>query len=568
MSAIETRSLPGEPRSASPRAALLVVTAGSSRRVVLPDSGAFIAGRADDADLTIEDAAISRYHARFTCDAAAVTVTDQGSHNGTLVNGVRIGGPQRLVSGDVVRIGEATLILHGAAQPDLPARLLDADQLTERLDHELDRAVRFERPLWVVVLTVARADDAPALEAAIARGVRLTDVAGWLEPTRAMVLLPEQDADERDEVIARIRAAAPPVQVGSAGSPTDGSDRSTLIEVACARASSDGAGPRAPIQVGDREVLIGCAAMERIFDLLRRLAAGDIPVLIAGETGVGKENAAYAVHAWSRRAGGPFVPVNCAAIQDTLIESELFGYKKGAFSGATTDKPGLLEAADGGTVFLDEVGELSLAAQAKLLRVLEAGELTRVGDVESRKVDFRVVAATNRDLEAEVSAGRFRQDLMFRLNTAQVVVPPLRERRGEIPLLSRAFAAIAAARMDRDAPEVSDDALRALSLHRWPGNVRELRNAIDYAVTASAGDRVEVWHLPDRVRADDAATGPDVDAMAGAFRPIAEEVADLERRRMVEALEAAGGVQAKAARLIAMPRRTFTMKLRKYGIKS
>jgi transcriptional regulator with GAF, ATPase, and Fis domain len=331
--------------------------------------------------------------------------------------------------------------------------------------------------------------------------------------------------------------------------------------------------------------------MQRIYELIKRLARSTLPILIQGETGVGKELAAAAVHAYSMRAGGPFVSINCAAIPEHLAESELFGHERGAFTGAVTAKPGQLEVASHGTVFLDEIGELPLAVQAKLLRVLETGELQRVGDLKQRAADIRIVAATNRDLAAEVEAGRFRRDLFFRLCAAQVVLPPLRDRPRDLALLANRMFDAACRRLHRRPLALTVAATQALFLHRWPGNVRELKNAMDYAAAAVPDTTVEVdvHHLPPAVAAaaraaelsapepapgapltagpaqPSAAPEPTGDA-SRTFRPIEDEIRELERTRMIEALAATGGVQNRAAELIQMPLRTFVTKLKRYAI--
>lgn len=347
--------------------------------------------------------------------------------------------------------------------------------------------------------------------------------------------------------------------------------------------------------LGERVALVAEPSMHELYRVIQRLARTSLPVLILGESGVGKEHVAAAVHAWSARAASPLVALNCAALQENLIESELFGYERGAFSGAVTSKPGLLERAGGGTLFLDEVNELSAAAQAKLLRALEARQVTRLGGVRERSVDLRVVAATNRALVAEVSAGRFRQDLYFRLSGATVAVPPLRERRSEIAVLARHFARGAGAGPGPEEGAISAAALQRVLSYPWPGNVRELKHAMEYAAALAEGAAIELQHLPDVVRALAATAAPSDALLAegsqaheeaalravpfpiddsaerashvARFQPIAEELRALERRRMAEALRASGGVQRRAAELIGMPVRTFTCKLAQYGLR-
>jgi DNA-binding NtrC family response regulator len=280
------------------------------------------------------------------------------------------------------------------------------------------------------------------------------------------------------------------------------------------------------------------------------VARGPIGVLLTGETGAGKEVLAEFLHRRSPRAGGPLVRVNCAALTDSLVESELFGHEKGAFTGAQRERRGLIETADGGTLFLDEIGEIPAAAQAKLLRVVEERQVTRVGSSEPRPVDVRFVAATNRDLEAEVAAGRFRRDLYFRLAGVVLAIPPLRERPLEIELLARTFAAEADARL-------GDAALAALRAHAWPGNVRELRNVIERAALLAVDQPIDVEHLG-------LAAAPAAPAAAPAALP--DELAAIERQRIVDALEQCGGNQTRAAELLGMPRRTLVKRIAKYNV--
>jgi DNA-binding NtrC family response regulator len=297
-------------------------------------------------------------------------------------------------------------------------------------------------------------------------------------------------------------------------------------------------------------------AMAEVERLLALVAPSPLAVLVCGETGVGKERAAERIHGLSRGASGPFVRLNCAAIPEQLLESELFGHERGAFTGALQPKPGLIEAAHGGTLFLDEVAELPPAAQAKLLRVLEAGEVTRVGSVTPRRIDVRFVAATNRDLAARVATGAFRQDLYYRLNGVTVSIPPLRERRAEIAPLAAGFAAAAARSLGRSPPVVGAEALAALEAHDWPGNIRELGNAVGRAVAVCEGGVIAVAHLPDEIVRRTAPV-----ARAGEGDTARGPVVDAERRRVLDALERAAGHQGRAAELLGISRRTLLHRL-------
>ncbi len=324
---------------------------------------------------------------------------------------------------------------------------------------------------------------------------------------------------------------------------------------------------------GDGPVIVA-ESMKRLYLTLERLAQGPISVLILGETGVGKEVAARTIHQRSPRCDGPFIAINCPAVPASLLESELFGHEKGAFTGADSAKPGQLELADGGTVFLDEVGELPLVVQAKLLRVLEERAITRVGGKKSIPIDVRFVSATNRDLVAESQQGRFRQDLYFRLNGVTVTVPALRERGEEIEPLARHHLQTYSELLGRAVPALSADALGKLQLHDWPGNIRELRNVIERATLMCDGSIIEAADLalepaiPDssqetiRTERKPAPPAPAPSSPA----PLSDAVQEFERQRILDALESCAGNQTRAAELLGLSRRGLTKKLDKYGI--
>jgi transcriptional regulator with AAA-type ATPase domain len=315
------------------------------------------------------------------------------------------------------------------------------------------------------------------------------------------------------------------------------------------------------LELGQRSVLIADPMMLHVYSQLERLAQSDLSVLIVGETGTGKDLAASGVHFWSRRRDRTLVSINCAALPEGLAESELFGYQRGAFSGALRDKPGLFEAASGGTIFLDEIGDLSLGVQAKLLRVLESREVTRLGAVDAHKVDIRVVAATHRDLAADVSAGRFRQDLYYRITAAIVNLPPLRMRHRELPLLAARFLDEACQSLGRSPLSLSDEATDRLRAHPWPGNVRELRNLMDYVAATVAVGPVTPEHFGSTWSTERTAATP---AAAGAkFGSLKEARQDFERRNIEAALEATGGNKTRAAQLLGMPLRTFMEKVKR-----
>jgi two-component system, NtrC family, response regulator HydG len=299
------------------------------------------------------------------------------------------------------------------------------------------------------------------------------------------------------------------------------------------------------------------APMRQLVDLARRVAKVDSTVLITGESGSGKERIARLVHDESTRSAGPFIAINCGAITETLLESELFGHTRGAFTGATQDRPGLFEAAGGGTLLLDEVGEVSPGMQVKLLRVLQEREIRRVGENKSRRVDVRVVAATNRDLAHGVAGGAFRQDLYYRLKVVELHVPPLRERHDDMLPLARVLLADSALRMKRKISALSPRAADQLLRYEWPGNVRELENAMERAVALARGSRVELEDLPEEVRA----AFPKPLAIEGLVRPLDE----IEREYILAALELNHGNQTRTASNLQIGSATLYRKLKSYG---
>jgi DNA-binding NtrC family response regulator len=306
------------------------------------------------------------------------------------------------------------------------------------------------------------------------------------------------------------------------------------------------------------EILGSAPSMGRVFELLDSVAASDANVLIIGESGTGKELAANALHAKSARTNGPMVKINCAALPKDLIESELFGHVKGAFTGASTDKPGLLEEAHRGSVLLDEITEMPMDLQAKLLRVLEDRQVRRLGGGRTVPVDFRLICSTNRDAESAVREGQLRQDLYFRINTVTVVLPPLRERTTDIPILARAFLERFRTKHARPVERIDPEAYRRLLAYAWPGNVRELEHAIERAVLVARGKEIGPGDLPDALRAEmaPAATGA----------PVAGSLEEIERVSILRALESTGWNKQAAAGVLGLRRPTLYSKMRRHGI--
>jgi two-component system, NtrC family, response regulator AtoC len=404
----------------------------------LPDDGELTIGRTATTTITIEHDQVSRTHARIQRHGDLIEIEDLGSRNGTWVNGERIDGRRRLVSGDEISIG----------------------------------------PIVAVV-----------------------GVTGTLRRTGGLPAASELFA------------------------PID-------------------------------------PEMQRVFVLVERIAGTPMTVLVTGETGVGKELVAEALHRGSNRTDKPFIKLNCAALPESLLESELFGYERGAFTGADRRKIGFFEAADGGTLFLDEIGEIPAALQAKLLRVLERKVITRVGSTTEVDVDVRLVAATHRDLEAEVQAGRFRADLLFRISGFTIAVPSLRERPSEILPLAEYFSRTCAHEQGRSPASISPEAAELLLRYGWPGNVRELKNAIERALVLCAST-ITVDGLPDPIRGSSALPLPTLNSSGD----VREQLAEVEKATIIAALEAEDNNQTRAARRIGLSRRTLIYKMEKYGLK-
>jgi DNA-binding NtrC family response regulator/pSer/pThr/pTyr-binding forkhead associated (FHA) protein len=588
---------------------VLCIDGDRSFTVTIPASGELVIGRGPDAGLAVDDPLVSRAHAQLLVVPDGLRLSDLGSRHGTHVNGDRIVEPRLLGSGDVITIGNVLLVVRRPVRAAGTSNVTEQPMLVQRLAEELSRSAQYERELSLVIARSSDGD-APALLASVAGRLRVIDTAAIVGARFVGVLLPELGADEAHAFARELASRGPGrISAGVATAPYDGIDADAVL--GAARAACSAAGPGSVVRARDaaetitagaQRILVADPAMARLYELARRLARSTIPILILGETGSGKELAAAAIHAFSARSAGPFVSVNCAAIPESLAESELFGHARGAFSGAATARAGTLEAASGGTLFLDEIGELSPAIQAKLLRVLESGELMRVGETAPRTTDLRIVAATNRDLPREVDAGRFRSDLFFRLGSARLELPPLRDRPRDTALLAATLLEDACRRLARPPLALSTGAAIALFRHDWPGNIRELRHVIEYAAATAKDDarEIELWHLPAGLAAEarrtrDAArfiaepgpagpaaepataagppseddprgAAPTAAAPGTAFRPIADEVRELERARMTAALRASGGVQNRAAALIEMPLRTFVTKVKRYAI--
>ena len=433
---------------------------------------------------------------------------------------------------DSVRFARARL-LHESHPPRLLSDLADAFVDLTSLLHDLGVGTMVVEPQGKVAFASETIPLRPGLEPSAARGRPWHDVIDAdpesIERAREMMQRPEATR-ERLLLTAGDRALGLDVR----DDPRDRRRRILFVFEA----------PSAPLSVRPRRVtrhteMIGASpAMMQLNEFVDQVAGGDWTVLVEGETGTGKELVARAIHECSERSQGPFVAVNCAGLTDSLLGSQLFGHAKGAFTGATSDRPGFFEAASGGTLFLDEIGDITVGVQTALLRVLQDKEILRVGDTRSRKINVRIIAATHRDLTRRVAEGLFREDLLYRIRVARVRVPPLRERRDDIPLLAEAFLEPMQKLPGRSGLSLSQAALDALVAHEWPGNVRELKSAIEHAVIHCRTGVIESFDLPPEVHAREAT---------------AESV--------LEALRLSGGNRTKAARMLRIGRATLYRRL-------
>ena len=459
--------------------------------------GKTMIGRSQDAAIRVDDESISRRHAVIHV-GERLLIQDMGSLNGTRVRDRTLnnGETVEIQPGEAFEIGKVMAIVQRRAESGRPRkRIWPHGYFESRLEEECARRERTGGTFTLVRFHLDGTLPPGILESALDASLRVSDVAGNYGPGEVEVLFLDAAWDDVemicDRFVTLMRAPRVKVNTGIAVYPSDGREASALM--ACANAKVRGA------HVVDENVqLVQQGAMDRLRRLIDRVAKSDISIILHGETGVGKEVLAREIHKRSDRVGKPLVGLNCAALTETLLESELFGHERGAFSGAVSTKPGLFEVAEKGTVFLDEIGEMSLTIQAKLLRVLEERQVLRVGGLSPRAIDVRFLAASHRDLEAEVGTGRFRQDLYFRLNGITLTIPALRERTGEIEGLVTSFIADAARRSKRTegVPMMSPESMSLLMGYAWPGNIRELRNVVERAVLLCTDNVITPEHLP------------------------------------------------------------------------
>jgi two-component system response regulator AtoC len=573
-----TTTLRGDHRpptlSSSGRYVLVVIRNGLSSTYALPDEGEVPVGRAENNRIRVDDRSISRNHAVIRFKGGEISIEDLGSSNGTRVRERALAQGERalLSPGEVVDVGSTMFIVQARTTPSRARRIWAHDYFEARLEDECARAERAGTPFALVRVHVRQPAAADLVQHAVSEILRQVDVLGRYAPAELEAIIMDAGTDEverfRERLAATLGERGAEVMVGAALWPRDGRNPDALVALASALARGEKLEARVERELTPSE------PMQRLHKLAERIAPGTLPVLILGETGSGKEVLAQRIHGLSPRAQKAFLGLNCAALSETLLESELFGHERGAFTGAIAAKPGLFETAEGGTVFLDEVGELPLSTQVKLLRVIETRQVLRVGGLKTRPIDVRFLSATNRDLEGEVARGAFRQDLFFRLNGITLYVPPLRERILEIHGLCDSFLGQAARSVGRaDVPTISPEAMALLERYSWPGNIRELRNMVERAVLLCVGAVILPEHLPtEKMKATltgaqvNVADEPTPPAGRGGAVSVKNELLALERQRILDALKECAGNQTKAAKLLGMSRRTFLNRLDAYGI--
>jgi two-component system, NtrC family, response regulator AtoC len=548
----------------------------SSSAVRLAADTELTIGRSRKSTIVVDNPAVSQSHARIARVGNSVEISDLGSRNGTKVNGRKIEATTTLATGDEVTVGPLTAFVMMTVKAKRGSGVALPERFESRLRAELDRARRYQRSVGVAMLNIVATDE--VLEV-FAESLREMDLMADYGANQFAILFPEMGrpavADALQRLAVSAMAGGMRLSAGVVAAPSDGLSVDELLgksqtQLRIARdtgvtvsVSTDvtSATPAATT----RAPTFTSTVMQRVYSMVDRVADAQITVLVLGETGVGKELVAEAIALRSAsRKDKPLVKLNCASLPETLLESELFGHERGAFTGADKRKIGFFEAASGGTLFLDEIGEMPLGLQAKLLRVMERKVVTRVGGTEEIAVDTRVVAATHRDLEAEVKAGRFREDLFFRVSGFTIAIPPLRNRQDEILTLAEYFCK-SMSTANQASATLAADAQAALLAYDWPGNVRELKNAIERALVLQSDGTITAMDLPDRVRETaqrQAWSQPSGDSI------MRDQLGTVERAALVAALEASGQNQTKAAKRLGLSRRALIYKMEKYGLKA
>ena len=610
------RSLNGSDLSSASGHVLKVAAPGMVLSFPFPGprtKGPIVIGRGLDADIRVPMPDMSRKHLSMRWDDDGVLqVADVGSSNGTTLRGEKLVVDEwkMLTTRELVLVSDGAVVVQEGNATDAPSRLVGYEAFEATLQAQVKNFAKKKEMFGVVAIEL---DSEGAWTDFVGGVLARTDSIGYLSERSVRVLLVNRSVAEIETIVAFL----------TRGLTTFSSNRNVTVKI-CPR---DGdnltalySGARERRDTYHRETrrpsapIVQSHAMAKVYELVGEVANTPTSILILGETGVGKDVLARAIHQKSNRANAPLVGLNCAALPESLLESELFGYERGAFTGAVAAKQGLLESAEGGTVFLDEVGEMPLSTQAKLLRVLEERKVMRLGGLRPKAVDFRLVAATNRNLQAEIAAGRFRADVFYRINGLAISIPPLRERRDEIVTLTHHFADKAAATLGKNVPLFSAEALQCFERYTWPGNIRELKSVVERAVLLARAGVVLLEHLPDEVISKavsrppppgpderptearlpilsepDEGSGPRSTRSRGHYTPagppssrmaiqppgsqppasmtsLKNELERIEYDRITAALAEAGGNQTRAAASLGMTRRALIIRLERYGI--
>jgi len=550
---------PAAGADAEKKFSLLVVRDGEASTYPLGNSGRLSIGRATEADVRVDHRSVSREHAALYL-GDTLHIEDLDSANGTRVRDVPLKPRERVevFPDDVIDLGAVLLVVQYRRLEQRLRRSCDLAFFELRIEEECERAQRSGLSFSVARVEAEGGLGAHAIQLLLASDLEQADLVASQGASGYLILLPSVTAAEAgvrvERCVDRLTKRGLAVRTDLKHWPEDGRTAAELL----GRKPVPPPPSSAP-RLGN-DFIVHDEVMRRVCKLLGRVADSELSVVLLGETGVGKELCAELVHDLSPRANKRFLRLNCAALSESLLEAELFGHERGAFTGAIADKPGLLESADGGTIFLDEIGDMPLATQIKLLRVLEAREVLRVGARSPRPIDIRVLAASHRDLGEHITNGLFREDLFYRLNGISVIVPPLRERIDDIEPLALHFLA-RYTKKGRATPSLSVASVDWLEAHFWPGNVRELRNLMERALILCEGDLVLPEHLPlDRPRS----SAPPMGHRSSSAQPpgaLREEVKSLERERIEHALAECQGNQRRAAEKLGLSRGALLRRL-------
>ncbi len=546
--------------------------------VPLAEGVSLVVGRARPADIPIRDPSLSRQHARFTLVDNELWVEDLGSTNGTFLNGKKIR-RSRVKKTDEIRLGSVVAALHALASSGTTLQGLEShDNIIQKLEQEVARAQAFGRSVAVLMVRTAARKHGHLSRwgLRVAHLLRPVDSIALYDPSSVLIVLAESGRKEAlalaELIIKGETKGDPPLLCGIAVYPQNAISVDRLIDAvrqSCRQATSRQRVVQPAEEIAyepaEEKVVLIDPQMREIFNMAMRVADAASPVLIYGETGTGKEVVARAIHDSGCRRSKPLRCINCAALPEQLLESALFGHERGAFTGANQQAKGLFEEANGGTVLLDEIGELSPSAQAKLLRVIETQWVSRVGSSKEFQVDVRILAATHRDVEQMCENGEFRWDLFYRLNTILLKIPPLRQRQEEILPLAEHFMKGASRANHCRVRTIDPESRKLLQNYNWPGNVRELRNVIDRAVLIAQDETITVDDLSERIRRSQPATDAHRNKDNGFS--IKDKLKQFEADLLVEALRAHDWNQTKTASALGMPLRTLVHKMNVFGLK-